>query len=236
MITKFAICFLIALRFTQSFTFRNPNYYSSLSIDQRRNTILHDTVDENVGSKKQKRLSNLLNSVDFVRTPSEHETVLKDDPLIPLVETIVLAADKRKATYISAFRVSHLTEITSFMVIIEGRSAPQNQAIALSIEEDVEKSFTEEPIKQGVAASGWILLDYASVLVHIMTPQMRAFYKLEKRWKDAEILDLNNLLDSSIPNSELEKRERERENERERLLLQNPCGVQLVHCKIVRLV
>lgn len=60
--------------------------------------------------------------------------------------------------------------------------------------------------KEGTAASGWILLDYGrvnhthpnlvkysiirtsgSVIVHVMTPQMRNFYKIEKRWKDAEV-------------------------------------------------
>jgi len=55
-------------------------------------------------------------------------------------------------------------------------------------------NFTTQPHKEGDAASGWILLDYGSLIVHIMTPQMRNFYKLEKRWKDAEIYDLQNVL------------------------------------------
>jgi hypothetical protein len=47
--------------------------------------------------------------------------------------------------------------------------------------------FAEQPSKQGSAVSGWILLDYGSIIVHVMTPQMRNFYKLEKRWKEAEV-------------------------------------------------
>ena len=47
---------------------------------------------------------------------------------------------------------------------------------------------------EGDAASGWVLLDYSSVIVHIMTPQMRNFYKLEKRWKESEEMDLDYLL------------------------------------------
>jgi len=55
-------------------------------------------------------------------------------------------------------------------------------------------AFTRQPSKEGDAASGWILLDYGSAIVHIMTPQMRNFYKLEKRWKDAEMYDLSAVL------------------------------------------
>ena len=44
-----------------------------------------------------------------------------EDPLIPMINVIVNAADARKATSISAFRISSVTEITTFMVIIEGK-------------------------------------------------------------------------------------------------------------------
>jgi ribosomal silencing factor RsfS len=43
-----------------------------------------------------------------------------EDPLIPMINVIVNAADARKATSISAFRISSITEITTFMVIVEG--------------------------------------------------------------------------------------------------------------------
>lgn len=52
-----------------------------------------------------------------------------------MINVIVNAADARKATSISAFRISSVTEITTFMVIVEGNSRPQNQAIALAVEE-----------------------------------------------------------------------------------------------------
>ena len=52
----------------------------------------------------------------------------------------------------------------------------------------------ELPSKQGSASSGWIVLDYGSLIVHIMTPQLRNFYKLEKRWKDSEEYDFTQFL------------------------------------------
>lgn len=138
----------------------------------------------------------MLESVDYSRVRSSSPTSLLQDPLVPLVHKIVKAADSRKASDISAFRVYEMTEVTTFMVIIEGNSKPQNQAIALTIEEDVAIDFDgKKPFsKEGSAASGWILLDYGSVIVHVMTPQMKNFYKIEKRWKDAEFLDLSDLV------------------------------------------
>jgi len=142
-------------------------------------------------------LEKILEDVDFTRKQQAPQVPMLADPLLPLIEAIALAADKRKAASIQAFRISHLTEITTFMVVVEGNSRPQNQAIALAVEEDVLLSFTMQPSKQGDAASGWILLDYGSVIVHIMTPQMRNFYKLERRWKDAELVDLSGIMTPS---------------------------------------
>lgn len=70
------------------------------------------------------------------------------------------------------------------------------------LQEDVAEKFNkEQPLNQGTADSGWILLDYGSVIVHIMTPQMKNFYKLERKWKDGEFVDLTRILDQLPTNS-----------------------------------
>lgn len=145
-------------------------------------------------NKRDKKMRDVLESVDFSRNPVLPVIPLMEDPLIPMITAIVNAADGRKAQFMSAFRVSSVTEVTTFFVVLEGNSRPQNQAIALAVEDAVLVAFQQQPAKQGDAASGWILLDYGSVIVHVMTPQMRGFYKLEKRWKDAEVVDLAGVL------------------------------------------
>ena len=95
-------------------------------------------------------------------------------------------------------RISRQSEIATFMLIIEANSRPQIQAIANSIEDDLLLAHATAVTKEGTAASGWIVMDYGSIIVHVMTPQMRAFYKIERRWRDAEvgdtIADVNNEL------------------------------------------
>jgi ribosome-associated protein len=87
---------------------------------------------------------------------------VSEDPLIPQIETIVRAADKRKAEAIMALRLTKITTATEFMVIMVGNSRPQNAAIAAAIEEDMILQHNRTASHQGTANSGWILLDYGT--------------------------------------------------------------------------
>lgn len=195
---KLLINILIFVETTLAFFSYNKKY----SIIQK--TSSHILFANNINKVKGTKYEKILNSVDYIRDKVVPETKIIDDELYPFVETIVKAADKRKASSLSAHRITHLTEVTQFMILVEGRSAPQNQALSLSIEDDIFDTFSQRPSKQGTAASGWIVLDYGSVLVHIMTPQMRGFYKLEKKWKEGEEVDLTGLLTVSSGSEEEE--------------------------------
>merc|ERR1711976_170272 len=91
-------------------------------------------------------------------------------------------------------------------VICCGNSRPQNQAIAAAIKDDVEEEFEGEycllgnGVPEGNADSGWILMDYGDVMVHIMTPKSRLFYDIEGQWREkgGEYLDLSDVL---LPNA-----------------------------------
>ncbi|EED90286.1 predicted protein, partial [Thalassiosira pseudonana CCMP1335] len=100
---------------------------------------------------------------------------------------IVHSADMRKASDIVALRVTSCTSLTNFVVIVSGTSRPQNQAIANSIAKDVEEKYDGKRclgkgVPEGSADSGWILLDYGEVMVHVMTPKSRLFYDIEGQW------------------------------------------------------
>ncbi|KAJ1431230.1 hypothetical protein B484DRAFT_448493 [Ochromonadaceae sp. CCMP2298] len=168
-----------------------------------KSTALWSTPNEGTKKKlsnRDKTLSNMIDSITYSRARGEPMVSLADDPLVPMVEAIVKSADMRKAASIKVLRVFQLTEVTQFMILIEGYNNRQNQAIALAIEDDVQESFDNTPFaKEGTAASGWILMDYGSIIAHIMTPQMSAFYKLEKKWAGAEYMDLTHLLVQDSP-------------------------------------
>ena len=167
------------------------------------------------GKKQQRKIDEFLEVIESPvrdgRLPVDDESFDVPpnlDPLAPLVQTIVKAADMRKATEIRAIRVSKLTATTSFVVVVSGNSRPQNQAIAAAIQDEVDEFEGGDGMRtkgngvpEGDANSGWILLDYGDVMVHIMTPKSRLFYDIEGRWEKGEEMDLSDVL---IPNAPLD--------------------------------
>ena len=55
-----------------------------------------------------------------------------------------------------------------------------------ALEDAVEESIRLEVNKEGESSSGWILMDYRDIVVHLFTKEQRAFYDLEKIWSDAK--------------------------------------------------
>jgi len=126
------------------------------------------------------------------------EPELEDD--LKLAKIVAKAADDRKAEDIVCLQVAHVTTMTCFLVIMSGNSRPQNQAIAAAIMEDVEEKAGIEKSPEGTPDSGWMILDYGSVMVHIMTPRSRAYYDIQGQWSEKGG-NLVNLEDILVPNN-----------------------------------
>jgi len=74
-----------------------------------------------------------------------------------------------------------------YFVILSGTSLRQVNAAAQSIQEDLEKEGIKSLSKVSPNdESGWVALDYGSVVVHIFYKPMREFYSLERLWSDAK--------------------------------------------------
>ena len=105
------------------------------------------------------------------------------------------ALNEKKALNLTALRVEDLTVLTEYFLLCTATSSTHVRALA----DEVEFKLTEaglEPHHIEGKSTGWILLDYNSVIVHVMSSQAREFYNLDKMWSDGEILDLNEILDN----------------------------------------
>jgi ribosome-associated protein len=81
--------------------------------------------------------------------------------------------------------VSKICSFADYFVICNGESSRQLDAICDQITHDLKK-LGERPIYQeGTASSGWMLVDYGNVLVHIFGPEERKFYQLDELWNQA---------------------------------------------------
>ena len=76
-----------------------------------------------------------------------------------------------------------------FFVVSSGESGRQIQAIIKEIKLQVKKKLQITPLRiEGKASSGWMLMDYGGVIVHIFSPTLRDYYQLESLWADAPVV------------------------------------------------
>jgi ribosome-associated protein len=79
--------------------------------------------------------------------------------------------------------------ITDFFIICTGTSNRQIKALAESVREAIKTRVGKLPFAvEGEADSGWVLMDYGVIIVHIMGEEERRYYDLEGLWKDANVL------------------------------------------------
>lgn len=103
---------------------------------------------------------------------------------------IAKAADDKKAQDIVLLKVTDVSYLADYFVIITGFSRTQLKAISESIEEQIEAKYQQIPVRvSGKRAGEWIVQDYEDVIVHIFLPEEREYYNLEAFWGHAERIE-----------------------------------------------
>lgn len=104
-----------------------------------------------------------------------------------LFKTIIQAIQEKKGEEIISLDLRKIPEaVSDFFIVCSGGSGTQVKAIADHIEDEVKDKLGEMPFKQeGRQAMQWVLVDYVNVVVHVMQPEQRKFYRLEEMWSDA---------------------------------------------------
>lgn len=107
-----------------------------------------------------------------------------------VAEFCVKEAAEKKAADIVSLKVGELTTIADYFVLCTAQSEPQMKALANWIQKSVFEEFRLKPVAvDGESVSKWILIDFGAIIIHIMTPEMRERYQLEKLWGDAPKLE-----------------------------------------------
>ena len=109
-------------------------------------------------------------------------------------KVVVKGMQEKKALNIVVIDLREIKNaIADFFVICSGSSDTQLDAIADSVDEEVNKVFNENPWhSEGRTNKEWILLDYANVVVHVFRKDRREFYALENLWGDAKITQITD--------------------------------------------
>ena len=109
-------------------------------------------------------------------------------PALDLARRIVELAEDKKAADIVLLDLSGLTTLADYFVICSGGSERQLDAIADGIISGMRDEKVHAFGREDTAASHWVLVDFASVIVHIFTPPERDYYQLEKAWSEAKTI------------------------------------------------
>ena len=103
-----------------------------------------------------------------------------------LAKKIMAILEEKKAADILALDISEISTLADYFILASAENVRQLDAL----EDAVEEGIRLELNKEGEGDSGWILMDYKDIVVHLFTKEQREFYDLEKIWSDAKKLEI----------------------------------------------
>ncbi len=116
--------------------------------------------------------------------------------LTPLESAMLIAKslDDKKASDIKVLDTFELTSLADYFVICTATSSTQIKALSDICQAAMEDAGEAVHHVEGHHGGTWVLLDFASVVVHIFMEEARTFYDLERLWKDAPEVDISEAL------------------------------------------
>ena len=141
-------------------------------------------------SIKEQSLSPLSPSASGNRSlqsaPKETQATELDEPIL----MALAAAAEKKALNVVVLDLREIASFTDFFVIASGTNERQVQAISDGIVETLKMAGTPVTRVEGYKSAEWILLDYGDFVMHIFNEKARAFYDLERLWRESKRVEL----------------------------------------------
>jgi ribosome-associated protein len=100
-----------------------------------------------------------------------------------MLQWVMTTLDDAKSRDVTVVDVRGKTQMTDFMVVASGTSERHVRSIAGHVAEEAKKQENAPIGVEGEDVGEWVLVDLGDVVVHVMKPQTREFYQLEKLWK-----------------------------------------------------
>lgn len=93
---------------------------------------------------------------------------------------------QKKAADIRIFDVRGVSGVTEFYVVATGTSAPHLKALIAETQHRMKESNIASYRTSGESSSGWVIVDYVTAVVHVFSPEARAYYNIERLWAKAK--------------------------------------------------
>ena len=110
-----------------------------------------------------------------------------------IFKAIISAIQQKKGEKIVSLDLRKIPEaVADFFIVCEASSSTQVKAISDFVESHLREVLNESPYHhEGHQGLHWVLIDYVNIVVHVMQPETRKFYKLEEMWSDADVEEHN---------------------------------------------
>ena len=102
------------------------------------------------------------------------------------VKAIVQALKDKKGVDVRTYDVRGVSGLCDYYVVATGTAAPHVKALIAATQAAMKENVVDSYRTSGDRESGWVVIDYVDVVVHAFSPEARAYYAIEKLWKDAK--------------------------------------------------
>ena len=116
---------------------------------------------------------------------------------LELTGAIVRALDKKRGMGIQVLHTTDITTLADYFIMCSAASSTQLRTLTDACEETTKKLGEMPHHVEGDRNSGWVLLDYSAVVIHLFLPEQREFYDLERLWLDADRVDIATFLEEA---------------------------------------
>lgn len=112
------------------------------------------------------------------------------DSLPDAIRWAIEAAQDKKASAVTVLNLAGLGAFSDYFLICSAESTRQIEAIGEAIEERLRRQGQRLPHREGRSGTEWLLLDYGEFIVHIFSVKARLFYDIERLWRSAKRLEI----------------------------------------------
>lgn len=124
-------------------------------------------------------------------TANKNNWYLKEtDSSFFTVELAAHAILAQKGENVSVLDLRGVSDVTDFFVLATANSTAQVSAISNSVRDDLKAAGIAMLHSEGGGSLQWVLLDFADIVVHLLQPKAREFYRLENLWSDAARVEI----------------------------------------------
>ncbi|MBO4685458.1 MAG: nicotinate (nicotinamide) nucleotide adenylyltransferase [Lachnospiraceae bacterium] len=140
--------------------------------------------------KKRLNTKNTASAEEKDITQKENESTMNEYTSKDLAKTAFLALEDKKGFDVRVIEIEKVSTIADYFVIADGSNASQVEAMVDEVQMRLYRDYQVEPKRiEGAKNSGWILLDYGDIVVHVFSSEDRLFYDLERVWRDGTTID-----------------------------------------------